>query len=80
MKNETKQCNKCKQDFILEEDDFSFYEKMKVPVPSICPDCRFKIRAIWRNEMCLYTGRKCELCNKDVISMYSPKSPYRIYC
>lgn len=80
MHSETKQCNKCKQDFILDQDDFSFYEKMQVPVPKICPDCRFKLRAVWRNETRLYTGRKCDMCEKSIISMYNPKSPYKIYC
>ena len=80
MKEETQQCNRCKQNFILEEDDFSFYEKMKVPPPNVCPDCRFKMRAMWRNEMSLYSGRKCELCKKNIVTMYNPKSQYKIYC
>ncbi|HEV7423708.1 MAG TPA: hypothetical protein VGO21_00805, partial [Candidatus Paceibacterota bacterium] len=73
-------CQKCKQDFILDADDFSFYEKMKVPVPKICPDCRFKMRSMFRNETSLYSGRACGLCRKAIISMYNPKSPYVIYC
>ncbi|MBU0612107.1 hypothetical protein KKB58_01615 [Patescibacteria group bacterium] len=80
METETRQCNKCKQDFVLEQDDFSFYEKMKVPAPNVCPDCRFKMRAMWRNEITLYSGRKCGMCGKSVLSMYNPKSPYIIYC
>jgi hypothetical protein len=80
MQTETKQCNKCKDNFDLDQDDFSFYEKMKVPAPNVCPDCRFKMRAQWRNEMTLYSGRKCDLCQKSVLSMYNPKSPYKIYC
>ncbi len=80
MKNETKNCQNCKKDFIIEPDDFSFYEKMKVPVPQICPDCRFKMRAMWRNETTLYSGTKCGMCNKSIITMYNPKSPYTIYC
>jgi len=80
MQNVKQECKKCKKEFILDSDDFSFYEKMKVPVPKICPDCRFKMRAMFRNEMTLYSGRKCGLCGKSVISMYNPKSPYTIYC
>ncbi len=80
MKTETKNCQKCIQDFILESDDFSFYQKMKVPVPNVCPDCRFKMRAMWRNEMTLYSGQKCALCNENIVSIYNPKSPYTVYC
>ncbi len=80
MKTETRQCEKCKEDFVLEQNDFSFYEKMQVPSPKICPECRFKRRAMWRNEITLYSGRSCGLCGKKVISIYNPKSPYVTYC
>ena len=73
-------CKKCAQKFILEKDDLSFYEKMKVPNPKVCPDCRFKMRAMWRNETNLYSGRKCDMCQKAIITMYNPKSPYTVYC
>lgn len=73
-------CKKCGVDFILDSDDLGFYEKMKVPPPKVCPDCRFKMRAMFRNETTLYSGRKCDLCGKAVISIYNPKSLYTIYC
>jgi len=45
-KNETKNCQNCKKDFTIEQDDFSFYEKIKVPPPTFCPECRYKRRII----------------------------------
>lgn len=80
MNQETRKCNKCSKDFTLEPDDFSFYEKMQVPAPKVCPDCRFKMRALFRNEMTLYTGRKCDLCGENIVTMYNPKSLYKVYC
>jgi hypothetical protein len=80
MKTETRKCNKCQQEFILDEDDFSFYEKMKVPAPNVCLECRFKMLLVWRNEMCLYSGRKCNLCGKSILPIYNLKSPYITYC
>lgn len=77
---ENRQCNKCKETFTLEPDDFAFYEKMKVPAPKVCPDCRFKMRAIFRNETTLYSGQKCGLCNKSILSTYNPKLNYTVYC
>ena len=74
------ECKRCRQNFILDSDDLGFYKKMKVPTPKVCPDCRFKMRAMFRNETTLYSGRKCVLCDKAVISIYNPKSPYTIYC
>lgn len=74
---ETKTCTKCSQNFTIDDNDRSFYQKMKVPVPTVCPDCRFKMRAMWRNETSLY-NRKCAKTDKSIISMYNPKSPYTV--
>lgn len=79
MTSETKICQNCKQSFTIEPDDFSFYEKMQVPPPTWCPECRFQRRLLWRNERSLYR-RTCELCKKNIISMYSPDKPYSVYC
>lgn len=73
-------CTKCNTNFNVDQDDQSFYEKMGVPIPSVCPDCRFMMRALFRNETALYSGRKCDMCNKNIITMYNPKLPYTIYC
>ena len=79
MNSETRNCQNCKKDFIIEPDDFGFYDKIKVPPPTFCPECRLQRRLVWRNERSLY-HRKCELCSKNVISMYSPESPFSVYC
>jgi len=74
MQSETKQCQNCKNDFLIEPDDFSFYEKIKVPSPTFCPECRMIRRMTWRNHRSLYK-RNCYLCNKTVISMYNDEAP-----
>lgn len=79
-KSENRICKKCKQDFILDSNDLGFYEKMKVPAPKVCPDCRFKMRALFRNETTLYSGRRCAMCSKSIISVFNPKSLYIVYC
>ncbi len=78
MENRT--CIKCSNNFSIDADEFSFYEKMKVPAPHVCPDCRFKMRAVWRNEVSLYSGQKCKMCDKSIISIFNPKSGYIVYC
>jgi hypothetical protein len=80
MQNESKKCNKCGNHFSLDIDDLNFYEKMKVPTPNVCPDCRFMMRAMFRNETTLYSSQKCELCGKALITMYNPKLPYKLHC
>ena len=79
MNSETRSCQNCKQDFIIEAEDFSFYEKIKVPPPTWCPECRFQRRLLWRNERNLY-HRQCELCNRNFITMYSADKPFSVYC
>lgn len=75
---ETRNCQNCKRDFIIESDDFRFYEKIKVPPPTFCPDCRMMRRFIQTNEIILYK-RKCDMTGKDVFSMYPPETPFPVY-
>ncbi len=75
---ETKTCQNCKKDFIIEPDDFSFYEKIKVPPPTFCPECRMIRRMLWRNVRSLHK-RTCNLCEKNIITMYGNKN-ITVYC
>ena len=79
MNNETKNCQNCKKDFVIDADDFGFYEKINVPAPTFCPGCRSQRRLVWRNNMSLYSG-KCKLCDKSVVTLYAPDSGITIYC
>lgn len=79
MNSETKQCQNCKQNFVIEPDDFTFYEKMEVPPPTWCPECRMIRRLQFRNERGLYHF-KCRLCGESGISMYPDDSPFPVYC
>ncbi len=76
---ETKNCQNCKTDFVIEPDDFGFYEKMQVPVPTFCSECRLQRRMGSRNERVLYR-RECGLCNKKLLALYSLEEPYVVYC
>lgn len=79
MKMEKRTCKNCSQDFVIEPDDFQFYEKIKVPPPTFCPECRLQRRLSWRNERNLYRVR-CGLCGRELISMYSADKPFPVYC
>ncbi len=78
-KNEKRICQNCKQSFAIEPEDLSFYEKIKVPPPTFCVDCREQRRLAFRNERHLYK-RKCDLCGKEVVSRVSPDKKYPMYC
>ncbi|MDD5146827.1 MAG: hypothetical protein PHN39_03785 [Candidatus Pacebacteria bacterium] len=79
MDQEAKPCQNCKAEFTIEPEDFAFYEKIKVPPPTWCPECRLMRRVTWRNERSLYK-RKCDLCGSSIISIYHPDSYVRVYC
>ena len=79
MASETKNCQNCKNDFVIEPEDFEFYESIKVPPPTFCPRCRHQRRLVIRNERTLYKG-ECDMCKKSMISMYSPDKPFTVYC
>ena len=78
-KNVVLGCQNCKKDFTIEPDDFSFYEKMQVPAPTFCPDCRFQRRLMFRNERVLYK-RTCDLCKKSMITIFSPDKKAPVFC
>src|SRR3989344_2104097 len=79
MNSQTKVCQNCKGEFVIEPDDFAFYEKIKVPPPIWCPECRLVKRLSWRNERSLFK-RKCDLCGQEKILIFSAESPYKVYC
>lgn len=79
MKSETRTCQNCKKDFVIEPDDFGFYEQMKVPLPTWCPECRFIRRLAYREERALYKD-KCDKCKKDTVSLFAPGTPFTVYC
>ncbi len=80
MNQEARQCQNCKKDFVIEAEDFDFYEKMKVPAPTFCPECRLIRRLVWRNESTLYK-RKCDAPDhsEEIISMFSKDKPFVVY-
>ena len=78
MISEVRNCQNCKQNFTIDSEDFNFYEKIKVPSPTFCPECRMKRRFIYRNERMLYK-RKSDFSGEEIIAMYSPESGIKVY-
>ena len=79
MENQKVNCQKCKKDFVIESEDFTFYEMMKVPAPTWCPDCRLQRRLSFRNERTFYK-RPCESCGVDTLSRFDPSKKIVNYC
>lgn len=76
--SENKTCQNCKKDFIVEPDDFGFYEKIKVPPPTFCPECRLQRRMSWRNVWHLYKKEDAHT-KKEIFSAFTSESSVKIY-
>lgn len=81
-------CLKCRTDFLVKNDDRKFLEEISpvfnkqkylIPAPTFCPDCRAQRRMSWRNER-YFHKRKCDLCQKSILSMYSAEVKFPVYC
>ena len=84
---ETKKCRISWQDFFVTDKDLEFYDKISpifwdkkygIPSPALCPEERNRRRMVFRNERKLYK-RQCDLSGKEIISVYSPEWPYKVY-
>ena len=78
MQSESRVCQKCNKKFTITPDDFGFYEKIKVPPPTFCPECRYIRRLLDRNEYNLYR-RKCDATSESIISIYRQDAPFPVY-
>jgi len=79
MDSQVKVCQNCKNEFIIEDEDFQFYKKISVPPPTWCPECSTAERMTWRNERSLY-WRECDLCKEKTLSMYQKDSLFSVFC
>lgn len=73
-----KTCTSCGKSFVVTELDQKFYEKMGVPMPTLCPEERMRRRLAFRNERNLY-HRKCDLSGKELITNFSPGKINKVY-
>jgi hypothetical protein len=53
-------------------------KKFPLPLPTFCPDCRLQRKLVFRNDKKLYR-RTCDFSGKEIISMYSPQVPVKVY-
>ena len=59
--------------------ELTFYRRMKIPVPRICPEERHRQRMERRNPRKLWE-RTCAKCGKGIETSYSLERPEIVYC
>ena len=70
-------CQNCKNDFTIEPDDFLFYEKIKVPPPTFCPQCRMQRRAVFRNQNKLFRN-KSSVSGQNILALVPMESSIKV--
>jgi hypothetical protein len=78
MQSEKRVCQGCKKEFLIEPEDFLFYEKMRVPPPTWCPECRMIRRFLFRNNRFLFR-RKDDASGKEIFSSFPSQAPVKVY-
>jgi len=72
-------CESCSKNYRIIPNEFSFYQRLKVPLPHMCPDCRHARRFAARGPNSLF-DRTCSNCNAAIKTSYSPDRPEILYC
>ncbi len=83
-------CNeRCTGAFKIIQEEFYFYIKAGIPLPGLCPNCRYYERLKQKNPIKLW-HRACmcenmshghkEKCQNEFETPYAPERPEKIYC
>ncbi len=72
-------CEATGTNYRVQKAELKFYRKMNIPIPTICPNERYRLRIATRNPRNLWT-RKCDHCNKEIQTTFAPDRPETVYC
>ena len=59
--------------------ELKFYRTNNIPIPRFHPDVRHAHRLKISNPYILY-DKKCDKCQVDIKTTYSPEQPEQVYC
>ena len=76
---QTLTCSVSKKSYRIVKAELDFYRKMKLPLPRLHPDERYRNRIALRNPRQLW-DRTCAECSQDIHTTYSPDRPEKILC
>lgn len=78
-------CQNCKTNFTIEPEDFAFYERIKVPAPTFCPECLLKHKLAWgitfvlNKRTCNAPGHSEELISRFPVEANVPVYDHRYW-
>lgn len=71
-------CKICKEIFVWEDADLELFKKFGLEPYDTCNRCLHMQKLAFRNERVFYK-RKCDGTSEEIVSIYHPKSPYKVY-
>ncbi len=72
-------CRQCAKNFRIIPQELAFYRQNIIPIPRLCPDCRYDERLTLQNPRKLWK-RECMKCGKGMETTYAPNRPETVYC
>ncbi len=72
-------CRQCGNKFEIFKEDIALYKKLQVPPPKLCFECRKQRRFGFYNTVLKFYKKQNARTGKEIISTFSPESPYKIY-
>jgi hypothetical protein len=72
-------CEQCTKNYRIIPRESEFYQRLSIPLPRLCPDCRHLRRFTARGPNRTWT-RQCAKCNTDIQTSYSSDRPEIVYC
>jgi hypothetical protein len=82
LKPHQRVCQQCGRVFDISQEDIEFYKKLRVPPPTLCPNCRLQRRLGWRiNFLPIFYKKTCSAPGhkEKIISFYSEENPVKVY-
>lgn len=82
-------CDVCGKNYQILKQEFEFYKKQEIPIPSSCPDCRhlarlytFNPKKLWHRQcMCKVDNHgHASPCPVQFETTYAPDRPEVVYC
>ncbi len=73
------ECEVTKRPFKIIRQELDFHRRMRLPLPRLHPDERYRRRMAQRNPRHLWK-RKCGKCGTEIETTYSPERPESVYC
>lgn len=72
-------CESCKKNYRIIKPELTFYQKMNLPIPRICYECRNKKRLAMRQGHEIFKD-KCMKCGQAMPTIYAPGHSATVYC